>query len=76
MCIKPSHSIPALALKCVYFKDLLTGNESVNHNERVDEEVVSSSLEAEEEEEEQEDVVISKPDGEVRNNTEFNSIMS
>ena len=66
MCIKPSHSIPALALKCVYFKDLPTGNESANHNERVDEEVVSSSQEAEEEEE-QEDVVTSKPDGEVRN---------
>ena len=75
MCIKPSHSIPALTLKCVYFKDIPTGYESVNHNERFDEEGVSSSQEAEEEEE-QEAVVLSKPDGEVRNHTEFNYITS
>ena len=54
------------ALIFVNFQDLPTGNESANHNERVDEEVVSSSQEAKEKEE-QEDVVLSKPDGEVRN---------
>ena len=72
------------ALIFVNFQDLPTGCESANHNKRVDEEVVSSSQEAKEKEK-QEDVVMSKPDGEVRNqhrvyfyvmsklNTEFSS---
>ena len=50
----------------VHFQEVPTGYESANHNERVDEEVVSSSQEAKEKEK-QEDVVISNPDGEVRN---------
>ena len=65
MCNKPSHSFQSQALILDHFQDLPTGYESVNYNERVGEEVVSSSQEAEEEE--QEAVVTFNPDGEVRN---------
>ena len=62
--LKNSYSIQAEAFNFVYFQDVPTGYKSANLNERVDE--VSSSQKAEHEEE-QEDVVISNPDGEVRN---------